>query len=340
MAIEKFITPDVLFDPTPSYDYMWYFDIINLFNLATKVDGKKTKFHDFYKETFITPLVNTFKTNKFITYPMAMISKPNENKVGRKLVYSKYHFFNGLLSELYQQIDMVNENPEEYNKKLKEIFKNNIDKNSSELNEVFANLFKEKCRRYQDLLTREIESEYFDAASKDYRDLKTDLDFRTYVKKAYEENNNIYKGLLTLGDFFENALDYHKLAACFDADTFYLMFAKIVYEFNLMREEQEKTLDNSYIYLFNYEEAVKMVVKENRKYDPRIIYILDNGIFAVFSAIKSNKSIKSLYNLPAISEILKDINEKEFIIQDGYLKMNFKKCKSVILKLNRLRYLE
>ena len=93
MAIEKYLTPDYIFNPSPSYDFLWQFDLNNLFNLAIRTKGKETKFHEFYKETFLKPLTKIFNSNALLSFPMGMVSMPNKNRIGRKLVYSKYNFY-------------------------------------------------------------------------------------------------------------------------------------------------------------------------------------------------------------------------------------------------------
>ncbi len=277
MAIEKYLTPDYLFDPTPVYDGSWLFELDNLKNLSLP-DGKSTLFQKFYENTFINPLSQIFKNSKgIVNFPMGMVCCPNKNGIGRKLTYSKYHFFSGLLGYLSQNIDIGKLSEDEFKKQQQKFYEENIEKDSNELNEIFAQKFKEKCDKLQDLINNEIESIYFDDATKDYLPLKDRIDFTTYLKNMYREMYSIYTGLLTLGDFFEKPLPYHDLAACFDPDTFYLMFAKIIYEFNIKREREENNLSNSYVFLYNYEEALQEVVKENRKYDPKITFILENG---------------------------------------------------------------
>lgn len=280
MAIEKYMEPhgqaSLIFDPSPSYDFTWYFSLNNLFNLSIKTEGKKTLFHEFFQKTFEEPLTKIFKSDIVSKMPMAMISCPNDNKIGRKLVYSRYHFFGGILGLVCQNIDTYGISTEEFKQK-QALLHAKIGENTSDLNAAVAEVFKEKARRIKDVLDNEFKSEYFEAANQDYLPFKDEIDFRKYFKRLYNAIINIQEGLLNLGDFFNQPIDYNKLFECFDPDVFYLMFAKIIYEYNLQTEKDTGSLDSSAIYLYHYNDIVNSYVKENRKYDPKITFTLGDG---------------------------------------------------------------
>lgn len=279
MTIEEFFkqynSAAVVFDPIPSYSGDWIFTINNLQRNALKKDGKNL-FEEFYRTTYQQPLTEIFKTPRILDFSVGMICKPNDNNVGRGLRYSKVDFFIRLTDYLNQYIDRYGSSFEEHTIYLKSLIAH-IKGDNETLNAVYSEALKEKARKLKDVVDKEINSEYFEAAMRDYAPYKGRISFGDYIKSAYNITVLFQNGMLRLGDFFDQNLDYNALAASFEPDTFYLLFAKIIYEFNLIREKESGRLDNSYCYLYYYLMAVDEVVKTDKRYDPKIFFTLPNG---------------------------------------------------------------
>lgn len=279
MAIGKFLEPyggvNAIFDPVPSYSGDWIFTLENLFKNAKSENGINL-FQTFYEKTYAKPLEAIFKTPRILDFRVGMISKPNENNIGRCLRYSKVDFFVELTNYLNMHIDTDNMSPEEKNNYFRSLI-SNIKKDNDTLNQVYAEALKAKMRKLKDVLENEINSEYYEIAMRDYEHYKDKMNFHAFINTFLNITSQFHYGMLRLGDFFDKNIDYHELAKCFDDDTFYLLFAKIIYEFNLIREQESGYLDNSYGYLMLYQKAISELIKEDKKYNPKILFTLSSG---------------------------------------------------------------
>lgn len=293
MSVEKYFEPynsvSIIFDPIPSYKGDWGFDIENLIKNSKKEQGINL-FSDFYNITYCDPLKEIFKTERILDFNVGMISKANDNNIGRCLKYSKVDFFIEMSSFLNQNIDRFGKSNDEQQAYLINLI-SNIHKDNETLNLAYSEALSEKAKKLKNLLENEINSEYFDAAMKDYAFYKNKMDFTSYIKSAYKITTDFQNGMLRLGDFFDKNIDFVELSKNFDIDTFYLLFAKIIYEFNLMRENEDNILDNSYGYLYLYNNALN---EENRKYDPKILYTLSSGKKMRYSRYQFQEDFKSL----------------------------------------------
>ncbi len=279
MAIEKFVEPygnaDLIFDPVPSYSGDWLFTVDNLIRNSKK-DGKINLFQELWKEIYERPLEEIFQTPRILDFRIGMISKPNQDGIGRSLYFNKIDFFIEMTNFLNMHIDTDKMSDEERNSYLNGLI-SNIKQDNNTLNEAYHQALKEKMRKLQDVYEKEIGSDYFEAAMRDYAHYKDKIDFKTFIKNILAITNKLQSGMLKLGDFFDQKVDYKRFLLCFDADTFYLLFAKIIYEFNLIREQESGGLDNSYSYLCYYQSILKSVIKEDRKYNPKIMFTRPTG---------------------------------------------------------------
>lgn len=264
---------NAVFDPIPSYDGQWLFTIDNL----RKNAKSKEIWDDFYKEIYEEPLRKLFETDRILDLHVGMISKPTEEMKGRCLRFNKVDFFVELISFLNQNIDRIGLNDKENNARIMSLL-NHIKGNNEELNIAFSESLKEHARRLKDVLDKGFNSEYFDCAMKDYEPYKNRISFEDYIKNNYLISSKFQVGMLRLDDFFDRNIDFNKLYELFNPDTFCLLFAKIIYEFNLKIENEYKRLDNSYGYLCYYKMMIdKVVGQDDKRYDPKIFYTLESG---------------------------------------------------------------
>lgn len=298
MNIEEFFKShnysSVIFDPVPSYSGDWIFTIDNLIRCSKKEEGVNL-FQEFYKKTYCEPLKKIFKTERILDLKVGMISTPNEDNIGRCLKYSKIDFFYEMTIYLNQHIDRHGKTKDEHYEYLDSLLIHLKDDNDI-LNMAYVEALNEKLKKLKDVLDKEINSEYFEDAMKDYAYYKNSMDFTTFINKAYNVTKDFHNGMMNLGNFFDNKVDYTKIYECFDPDIFYLMFAKIIYEFSLIREKETGKLDNSYGYLHYYNNAVGEVSKSEKKYDPKIKFILPSGKRIRYSRYQFQQEFKELMN--------------------------------------------
>ncbi len=269
---EKFNGAAIIFDPIPSYDGDWIFDIDNLaINSLKDKDTKKNLFDEFIFNTYILPLKKIFGSamGNIMHFKIKMLSTPKKDRNGRCLKYSKGVFFRELLSFFNQHLDKNDDN--NYNKYLIDLY-NNINKGNDALIEAYSNEIRKKLAKIKDLQAKELNSDYYELAFKDYEEqnkfYKTNISFKEFLNNMEIIYSDLFKGLMSLSDFFEKEILYEELYKCFDPDTFYLLFAKIIYEFNLICDKEKNVLYSNCAYLFHYKDAVKEIVKDNKKYAP------------------------------------------------------------------------
>jgi hypothetical protein len=280
MTIDSFFKnenySDIIFDPTPSYDGDWIFSAKNLIK-NSKRDKGINLFEEYYNNTYIKPLSKYFKHIKAIKSSVGFISSPNKDGYGRCLKYNKIDFFMSMNAFLDFTIDKVGKTDEEQQAYLKSLI-NLLSRDNQTINEGYAKALEEKKKRLEDVIDNGFSSIYFDAARIDYETFAQGrVDFSKYLNVMKEIVDDYAKGLLLLGDFFEEPLDYNKLYECFEPDTFYLLFATIIYEINKIREDEDNSLDNSYIYLYNYFDKMKEISKVDKRYDPYVLYTWNAG---------------------------------------------------------------
>lgn len=270
-AMEDYRGPNMVFDPIPSYDGVWEFRTINLSKNSLKKDGKNL-FDEFLRETFTVPMEGFFGFSQISRMSIKMISMPNENMIGRTLRYSKVDFFLSVLAFLNHEVDRYGKTKEEQEEYLKELFKKVTEDNAT-LNTAFAAEVEKKACIYEEVATLGAASEYYEALAKDYSMSGSRISIREFARINAKNFRDYAIGLSSLGDFFDTNLDIGKLYSCFDPDTFYLMFAKIVYEQNLKNYGNNTGLNNNYSILMNYLDGCKEVGK---RYNPKIPFVLDN----------------------------------------------------------------
>lgn len=267
------ITPaSAVFDPIPSYGGEWLFTITNL----QKNVKDKNLWEKFYNETYRNYLKKAFQTERILDLQVGMISKPNENNIGRCLKYNKVDFFIELTNFLNQNIDNYGLNEQEKTERIKNLI-NNLKRSNEELNLAYSEALGRKAKKLKSIIDNGFNSEYFESAMLDYEVYKNIITFENYINSNYEISNKFQLGMLKLGDFFDKNIDFNKIYELFDPDTFCLLFAKIIYEFNLKIENETGRLDNSYGYLAYYQMMVDKVAEEDKRYDPKIKYEYDNG---------------------------------------------------------------
>lgn len=309
VAITAKLNPSYIFDPSPSYDGEWKFDINNLLRNSKK-ENDVNLFEEFLKKIYKEPLLNIFKIMQVLDFKVSMISQPNENNIGRCLRFSRTDFIVEIILFLDQYIDRYGKTLDEHNNYLKELLNHLTDDNET-LYIMLSNILKEKADKLKDVIDKEFNSQYFEAAMKDYAQYKDSMDFSKYIKSIHAITVAFQNGLLRLGDFFDRSIDYEELASCFDPDTFYLLFAKIIYEDNLFIEREDGCLDNNYSYLYFYNLAVEEEIKQDKKYDPKIFYTLPTGSKIRYSRRQFQQEHKTLIerhpevkqiNLPNLEE--------------------------------------
>jgi len=323
---EQYDGSSVIFDPVPSYSGDWLFTINNL-KVNAKVENGKNLFEEFYRETYQKPLEAIFKTPRILDLHVGMVSQPNDNNVGRCLRYSKVDFYIELAQFLSQHIDRYRRTNEEHQQYLISLL-SNIHIDNDTINMAFSEALREKALKLKDLMEKEFNSEYFEAAMMDYAPYEKKMEFSDYIKSAYKITTDFQRGMLGLGDFFDREVDHHKLSESFEPDIFYLLFAKIIYEFSLIREQESGVLDNSYAYLYYYQNAVDAVAKTDKRYDPKIKFTLPNGKKIRYSRWNMQLDFKALmerhpeakaFKLPTLddgnSEKYKDIGLMEKITE-------------------------
>lgn len=281
MNIEKFFEPynnsSIVFDPIPSYSGYWDFEIENLIKNSKKENGVNL-FQQFIEDIYLKKIGKIFNINVVSTIPIRLLSSPNEDNVGRCLKFSKIPLYSNLQLFLNQSIDLYGKDKENHYKYLSDLF-NNLD-NNEKLNEDFINALKEKLLKLKDIKENGFESVYHDAVMEDFdfeKKVYPNLEFNQYINSMYKITEQYINGLMNIGDFFEQKIDYNELYKCFNPDTFYLLFAKIIYEISLRTEEECNLLDNSYGYLNYYSNILEKIIAEEKNYNPKINYTLENG---------------------------------------------------------------
>ncbi len=274
MAIEECFKQmnyvDAVFNPIPAYDGYWTFSLNNLFENSLKEEGE-LKFAKFYQKTYQEPLLAIFQNPDILKNLAYMVSLPKQNRIGRTLKYSEHHFYVSLIEMVNHHLDRYGKSKEEQRNFINGLI-DEYSKGRDAINTALMEAFKAKNIKLKDVIDNEFNSEFFEAAREDYEVYNHGEEFAIYLKNNYKLVEDIIKGLPKLGNFFDQEIDYTALANCFDPDTFCLMFAKIIYEYSISR--QEDTLPNCYQYLMFYKKAIEEMVKTNKKYDPRITFIL------------------------------------------------------------------
>ena len=284
MAIERYFDalggPDAVFDPIPSFAQELFISFDNLEKNAKKENGKNL-FLEFKKKTFDEPLMKIFNTYQIINFPIGMVLVANENKHGRCLKFPKeglYYFIHGFLN---RNIDKVHKTDEEHKEYLSNIMKK-MDEGNEKINKAFAEALKIKAERLKDVILKSSASEYYEAALKDYQPYQKQIDFPKYLKTIYEGAANFSEGFLKLGDFFDQKLDFYELYKSFDPDTFYLLFATTYYE-NILSAREDGIDRNACGYLLEYNKACEEIVREEKDYNPKVLYQLMSGKKVRFS---------------------------------------------------------
>ena len=261
-----------IFDPIPAYDGQWLFTINNLRKNALK----KELWDEFYRTTYEEPLRKIFETERILDLHVGMISKPNIDNVGRCLRYNKVDFFIELTNFINQNIDNCGLSEKQNKERIMNLL-NHLKGSNEDLNITYSESLKEHVRRLKDVLDKGFNSEYFDVAMLDYEPYKKRISFEDYIKNNYLISSKFQVGLLRLDDFFDRNIDINRMYELFDPDVFCLLFAKIIYEFNLKIEKEFGRLDNSYGYLCYYKMMIdKVIENDDKRYDPKIFYTLDN----------------------------------------------------------------
>ncbi len=264
-----------IFDPIPSYDGDWQFTLNNLLKNAKKENGQNL-FQKYWEETYAKPLTEIFQTRHILDFKVGMMCSPKPTKKGRFLHYSYVDLIGNMLSFLNKAIDNYGTNKEEHDKYLQSIL-DKLGTSEEDFHIAISEALKAKAQRLKDVMDNEINSEYFEATMQDYAPYKNQMNFLNYVKLTYEVTTKFESGILKLGSFYRKELDYQKLASCFDPDEFYLLFAKIIYEYNLIREKESGYLDNSYSFLATYRDILNEIIATNKRYNPQILYTLPSG---------------------------------------------------------------
>ncbi len=261
---------EAVFNPIPSYDGYWTFSLDNLLENSLKENGQN-KFAQFYRKTYQEPMLAIFHNPTILKNLAFMVSLPNPNKIGRTLKYSEHHFYTSLVEMVNHHLDRYGKTKEEQRNFINGLIEE-YSKGREAINLALVEAFKAKALKLKDVIDKEINSEYFEVAREDYEVYGKDKEFREYVEESYQLLEDLINGLPRLGDFFDHSIDFYELASSFDDDTFSLMFAKIIYEYCL--NKKEGPLPNCYQYLMFYKKAIEEMIKTNKRYDPRITYIL------------------------------------------------------------------
>lgn len=321
MAIEKYLNSSVVFDPIPSYVGLWFFRNENLIKNSKKVEGVNL-FQKYYQDYIYNPLKQYFKYLDNLKISIGFTSSANDDLFGRHLSPNKLDFFLGLTRFLNSRLDKYGKTEDEYRAYITTNLASHIKDDNDTLNNAFITALQEKENKLKTLIEDEFNSDFFDVAMQDYEEYKlytgNQITFSTYIKATYNLTRDLQNGLRTLGDFFDRDLNYQKLYECFDSDTFYLLFAIIIYENCIMLESKEEELDNSYFYLNEYFEAIGKMVKEDGKYNPTVLYAWKNGkkekisrreLQSRYEELKKRHPEKKPLKLPSLedSERYKDI---------------------------------
>lgn len=305
--------PRVIFNPLPAYDGdLPIPNIGDLSRNSLKDQNGQNLFDEFYSRTYRKPLIEIFGTENILNFKVGMISVANEDKKGRGLRYSKVDFFVSLIKFLNQNIDNYKNKTEQAKSDYLDELISHIKKSNEQLNLAFSEKLKSKYEILKDIDEKQINSEYYDSALADYALYENLMTFTQYIKSMMNITKKYQEGMLKLGDFFDRNIDFYELYKSFDPDTFYLLFAKIIYDFNVKREKEDKILDNSYIYLCNYIDAIRELVKSDKKYNPKILYTGPNGKKMQISRWEVQEDIKKLlerhpeakrFKLPILNDI-------------------------------------
>lgn len=269
MGIEEFFINEkynAVFNPIPAYDGEWSFHLAPL-----KANSKDDLLTKFIFDTFTNPLSQIFKNNEIKSIEPVFKSMPDESLYGRVLKYSKEDFYKEILNYLKDPIDILDNTKEAYEKSLNKIYTDNIKKENAILNLTFSNLFKNKSERLKDVLEHEFNSRYFDYVDTMYEKYRQKMTFKEFTQKNYDFAIDMYQGFLALGDFFEENLSMEKLYNCFDSEQFYLLFAKIIYEFNYSLVNNN-IVNNSCKYLYFYRKMLDLKLQKDNKYNVVIKY--------------------------------------------------------------------
>jgi len=273
-GFKKYNYAEIIFDPIPSYNGVWYFNVENLYKLSKKQDSKNL-FESFINKVYFEPLKKIFNTNYILSFEINMVSMSNENKIGRCLKFSKYTFFENLLLFFDSKLDRVGRTKEDHEKYLVDLY-NTVFLDNESTNIAFANALKDKENKLSELKQEQINSKYFEAAMEDYELVDNKVSFEEYVDDLYNTAMSLQKGMIKLNDFFDYKIDYNAMYETFDADVFFLLFAKIIYEFNLVHDDFD-TVNNNISYLYHFSKAVSQSKEIDTNYDPVIRYIYPLG---------------------------------------------------------------
>lgn len=263
---KKLGSSEAVFNPIITYPGDWYFWLTNLKKFSKEENGKNL-FDDFYDRTYKQPIKDHLG---FVPpFESLMVSTESPNGIGRVLKYSLEDFALQIVKFLSSAVCEYGFTKEEIILRRRN-FIELIRKSTDELWSGLSIELQEKAKKLQDVLNREIQSDYFDAATYDYNTSCVSIDFRKYLELELDLTKKLQKNINNLGDFFDRELPYKELYDCFDSETFYLLFARIILDYNLFREEEDHSLDNSYSYLAYYREGLREVSKDNKKYNPTL----------------------------------------------------------------------
>ena len=267
---------NAVFDPIPSYDGNWSFTMQNM-RRNTK---DKELWDSFYNSIYEEPLKKIFETDRILDLNVRIVSKPTNEMKGRCLTFSKGDFFVELTNILNQNIDRHGLNDNQNDERIITLL-SNIKKENEELNVVYSNSFKEHAKRLKDVLDKGFDSEYFESAMKDFEPYKNEMNFEEYIKDNYSYSCKLQVGLLRLNDFFDNIIDFNKLYELFDPDIFCLLFAKIICDDSLNKENG--LLDSNYGYLVFYKKMLDELLANDKDYNPEIFYVEDSTNKIIYS---------------------------------------------------------
>lgn len=290
MSIEDFFKNDdgyVVFNPAPTYDGEWDFEITNLEKNSLQ-ENNINLFKEFVNRTYTTYIRNCFgnASNDILKFDIKLVSKPNKDRLkGRCLYYSKKNFYYNLLNMFKQNLDIFRKDTNEYNKDLEELY-NTLFVSEDAIKLAFTNKIKEKLNKIKELKEIELQSDYYNYAFKDFEILnesqETKIEFREYLNTLEIKYNDLLNGLIKLADFFDIEVDYKKLYKCFESEKFYLLFAKIIYENNIQYLQHSQSISENYEYLILYNEYVSRNNKNvtiNYEYSNKKLIVYNNEMF-------------------------------------------------------------
>ncbi len=279
MAIEKYFDalggPEAVFDPIPSFEGMWYISYENLIKNSKVLNGKNL-FKEFMNKYYFEPLFAIFQTKFVNDFPVKLISVANDNLHGRCLNFSAGTFYTTAIDFLNFEIDKVNKTSEEQANYLNDIFLKGIE-GYNEINLALSDALKLKAEKLDDIRKKEFNSEYFEAAMKDYAIFKNEMEFRTYIDIVYNITNQLKDGFLKLGDFFDTNINYEELYQAFDPDNFYLLCAVSLYDNMLQMEKDNEIVKNCNGYIEEYLKCSDKTSREEKNYNPKILYQMESG---------------------------------------------------------------